>query len=195
MNYFSIPLAGQDGQDANENKTKQNKSWEKSWQKVIKYLNKSGLWQELKQEIETGLEIGIEKIQKANAIEKQIESDDGETYQKMIQRQMDAIKSIDPRLYNTTIRWNMLNNAKIKSMYFGKYENTEKLKQIKEIFEKKLYNKKVYVKGGNTGQSFDTSFTLQSGNIGYYSEEYRGCGNGHYFLALDEKHALYWEDD
>ena len=30
---------------------------------------------------------------------------------------------------------------------------------------------------------------------GWYSEEYRGCGNGHYYLLFDATHAIFYEDD
>lgn len=30
---------------------------------------------------------------------------------------------------------------------------------------------------------------------GWYSAEYKGCGNGHYYLLLDAEHAIYSEDD
>ena len=30
---------------------------------------------------------------------------------------------------------------------------------------------------------------------GWYSAEYKGCGNGHYFLLLDATHAIFYEDD
>lgn len=30
---------------------------------------------------------------------------------------------------------------------------------------------------------------------GWYSAEYKGCGNGHYYLLLDAEHAIYCEDD
>lgn len=30
---------------------------------------------------------------------------------------------------------------------------------------------------------------------GWYSAEYKGCGNGHYYLLLDATHAIYGEDD
>jgi hypothetical protein len=28
-----------------------------------------------------------------------------------------------------------------------------------------------------------------------YSEEYRNCGNGHYYLMFDATHAIFYEDD
>ena len=32
-------------------------------------------------------------------------------------------------------------------------------------------------------------------NYAWYSEEYKGCLNGHYYIALDEKHVWFYEDD
>lgn len=29
----------------------------------------------------------------------------------------------------------------------------------------------------------------------WFSKEFRGCGNGHYYLMFDEKHAIHYEDD
>ena len=31
--------------------------------------------------------------------------------------------------------------------------------------------------------------------LAWYSEEYRGCGNGHYYLMFDATHAIFYEDD
>ena len=30
---------------------------------------------------------------------------------------------------------------------------------------------------------------------GFYSEEFKGCGNGHYYLLFDATHAIFYEDD
>lgn len=30
---------------------------------------------------------------------------------------------------------------------------------------------------------------------GFYSEEFRNCGNGHYYLLFDATHAIFYEDD
>lgn len=47
--------------------------------------------------------------------------------------------------------------------------------------------------------SYDYSISFEktkSGElIGWYSAEYKGCGNGHYYLLLDATHAIYYEDD
>jgi hypothetical protein len=31
--------------------------------------------------------------------------------------------------------------------------------------------------------------------LAWYSEEYRGCLNGHYYLMFDATHAIFYEDD
>ena len=39
------------------------------------------------------------------------------------------------------------------------------------------------------------SHSSDYGLVGHYSEEYRGTGNGHYYILLDFEHALFGEDD
>jgi hypothetical protein len=47
--------------------------------------------------------------------------------------------------------------------------------------------------------SYDYSIEVrknQDGTLcGWYSAEYKGTGNGHYYLLLDAEHAIYYEDD
>ena len=45
------------------------------------------------------------------------------------------------------------------------------------------------------GRSYDISMSIDTDGRAFYSEEYRNCGNGHYFLLLDERHAIHVEDD
>ena len=45
------------------------------------------------------------------------------------------------------------------------------------------------------GRSYDISMSIQADGSAFYSEEYRNCGNGHYFLLLDARHAIHLEDD
>lgn len=45
------------------------------------------------------------------------------------------------------------------------------------------------------GRSYDISMSLNPDGRAFYSEEYHSCGNGHYFLLLDERHAIHVEDD
>jgi len=47
--------------------------------------------------------------------------------------------------------------------------------------------------------SYDYSVSVRrepDGTIkGWYNAEFKGCGNGHYYLLLDATHALFYEDD
>lgn len=45
------------------------------------------------------------------------------------------------------------------------------------------------------GRSYDISLSLDEKGRAFYAEEYRNCGNGHYYLALDARHAIHVEDD
>lgn len=44
--------------------------------------------------------------------------------------------------------------------------------------------------------SVEVRFSDSDGEAkGWYSEEYKGCGNGHYYLLFDADHAIFYEDD
>lgn len=77
-----------------------------------------------------------------------------------------------------------------KAMYFGKMWNETEKEQIAEV----LANKEKYSVRHQAG--YDVSFSYNPKlNKAWYSEEYRGCGNGHYYIAIDATTALYVEDD
>lgn len=48
-------------------------------------------------------------------------------------------------------------------------------------------------------KGYDNSVSIERKNdgllYGYYSEEYKDCGNGHYFILLDDRHVMKVEDD
>jgi len=172
--------------------------WRDSWLKVKKRLEKSGLWQEILNNINIALDIGYDKIQEAR---KDYWKDrKGLSYEENQKRNTERIRQIDSRLVkktkdgrwfeNTEILWHIAYKAKVKKMYFGKYFTQEKLKLIAEAMRKR----KSIHEGGRA--SYDVSFEYNAkSQKAWYSEEYRGCGNGHYYLALDSSHALFYEDD
>ncbi len=45
-----------------------------------------------------------------------------------------------------------------------------------------------------SSKKYDATASIE-GNKGFLSLEYRGLGNGHYYILIDEQHALYEEDD
>lgn len=178
--------------------------WEKSWGRVLSMLEESGLWENIADKIRIGLEIGYDKIKKASKAD--WEQITGLSYTEEREQRVAKIAEIDDRLtylnengercMDTWFVWNMAYPAKIKTMYFGKY-NTD---SIREKIAKALANKEKYseFKAGNDwdGQGYDVSFEYKPElNKAWYSEEYRGYGNGHYYIALNSTHALFLEDD
>lgn len=86
---------------------------------------------------------------------------------------------------------NEVSYANCKSMFFGKGQNDYYKGQIKQA----LQDKTAY-STGRISLNYDVSFQYKpETQQAWYSEEYRNCGNGHYYLALDESAALFYEDD
>ena len=114
---------------------------------------------------------------------------------------IEKIKEIDNRLievfndkerYKTEILFHFVEPLTIKKMRFDndKRMNEFKLNQIKEAIQ----NKQEIEIYGRT--SYDVRFHYKPNeNKAFYSEEFRGKGNGHYYIALNEKYALFMEDD
>jgi hypothetical protein len=176
-----IPKTSEDPED-------KRAAWVKSWQKVKKTLEASGLYPDVLQDINNALDIGYDKIQQARTIENRW--DQSISYQENQEKNRADIAAIDSRINTGWTLWHMSEPAKVKKMYFGKYGTAEKLDVIAEYLRQK---KECHV----TGRSgYDVSFRYDpKQNKAWYSEEYRGCGNGHYYLALNGTHALYYEDD
>jgi hypothetical protein len=171
--------------------------WRDGWNKVLSKLEKSGLWQDIAANIRTVFEVGFEKVTEAYRIYwlnypgDWIESEKARTQ---------AIFDIDSRLtytndkgelhVNTEIVWYLSKQPKIKKMYFGKYYTEDILAGIAKAMAEKREHHVARTAG------YDVSFEYKpEANKAWYSEEYRGCGNGHYYLALDATHALFYEDD
>ena len=84
-----------------------------------------------------------------------------------------------------------LSDCKLKSMYFG-FRN----KKTKEEIKKAIANNEDYSLPYPIRTSDDVSFNYNAEKkSAVYAEEYKGCGNGHYYLALNENIALFAEND
>lgn len=129
--------------------------WERRVKNVIKKLEASGLWENLKTDFEKMLEGGYENRHENCG----------------------------------SIGWDAC-DCITKSMYFGKFWNAIKKQMIKDCMEKKESVR------FSTRVNYDVSFEYDADkNKAWYSEEYRNCANGHYYLAIDENTALFYEDD
>ena len=176
--------------------------WEKSWRRAADLLAASGLWPDILADIKTGLDIGYDKIQAARAADC-LEKNDGRTYEQLQAARAAAVAAIDSRLNgNTWFLWHMAGPAKIKAMYFGKYQQAGAKEQIIRalvtgtpcrVSGRASYDISFeYVPAGQDREGKGTPGTIA---CAWYSEEYKGCGNGHYYLALNGASALFYEDD
>lgn len=167
--------------------------WQKSIDRAIKMLRASGLWANILAEMETARAVGYEKLQKAYEASDRYPA--GMTYEEAHKAQNEAVRAIDERLMagdhlNTDILWHWVRPLRIKAMNFGRYDNKEKLQAIAEAIKQK----KDITETGRT--SYDVSFQYKAeSNKAWYSEEFKNCGNGHYYLALNATHAVHYEDD
>jgi len=143
---------------------------------VIKYLSKSGFWPYILE--------GMKKLQQLNDEDLKFLCDC--KYDEHVKFMDDReIKHISPDMFCSltsqrgiiTINWG------------GAYNNWIKQGWLNALNEKRPYHMRWTV-------SYDNSVEYNpDGSRAWYSEEYRGCGNGHYYLLLDDKHAAFREDD
>jgi hypothetical protein len=181
------------------NKINLKLKWEKQIKRLIHILNDSGLWQHWKKYAEIALDIGYDNMKKAHELSWQHFEDLSYGQQEL--KRAENVKQIDSRLVGTNeegktymvneIIWNFSHIPKIKKMYFGKYQNESILNEISNAID----NNKEY----NTGTiraGYDVSFSYNpESKKAWYSEEFKDCGNGHYYLALSKTHAIHYEDD
>jgi len=165
-----------------------SEQWSKGWVKVQKRLEQSGLWECLLSKLKLAQEIGYDKLQAAY-----------KAYWDNHGDQVNAVRAIDERLIrlndqqipyvNTELVWFFSKQPRVKKMYFGRYETN-----IPAAIKNAMANKTKYET--RTRANYDVSFAYNpEHNKATYSEEYKGCGNGHYYLALDATHAIFYEDD
>lgn len=164
--------------------------WHKRITKVVKCLEKSGLWPELLVKFKNMLTMTWED---RDYIRLNYEWGKDNTYL------ITMYKKKYPFLFRQTENGSLIldteytyemSNVILKSMYFGKYWNAD----IKKTIAEKIASKEDYKCSRQV--NYDVSFSYNAeANKAWYSEEYRGCGNGHYYLALDNNTALFYEDD
>lgn len=179
----------------------ENAQWIRRMKRVVKLLEESGLWSNIKEQYQNVLNSGM-TLQDKKRIEEiywslcpsthipkeEIDKAFGDFPKKfpfVFRRDKDGKLDVD-----TKYIWE-LSRCELKSMYFGKYDNTQYKDNIKKaISEKRDY--RIYRLPLNYDVTFEYS---ASKNMAWYSEEYRNCGNGHYYIALNHSTALFCEND
>ena len=170
--------------------------WEDGWRKVITRLKASGLWGNLIPEIELALSVGLERLQEAYRRYWDISSSnesENEEFKAFAKNFPELIKVNDEGkpYISTSIVWTYHNPPKVKKMFFARKCMND---SILEDIQRAMDRKEKHILHRQYG--YDVSFEYNpEKNKAWYSEEFRGCGNGHYYIALDATHALFMEDD
>jgi hypothetical protein len=171
--------------------------WRKKLLEMKKRLEASGLWADILSDVNIAIDVGYEKLDKA--YHQYWVRHEGTSLAEEDKRNCELIKELDARLVkadekgvdhpDTSIIWYLAKIPKIKKMFFGR-DNEHHLKIIEEGLKNKIKT------NTEATASYDVSFNYEPEKMmAWYSEEYRGCGNGHYYLALDSTHAWFYEDD
>ena len=178
----------------------ENDKWKKRLKKAIALCKQNDLWHNL-QEIWENLYNHV-SLEEKRRIYEEYWACDRYDKEKGEQNYMDFVSSVKSK-YPLMIKadnngkehiitdyiWE-LSECTLKSMYFGKWDNTTIKDNIRRaLAEKRKHSESVTV-------SYDVSFEYNPElKKAWYSEEYRNCGNGHYYLALSENTAVFAEND
>lgn len=162
------------------------KEWHQNLTKALNKLYKTGLWTELVDIFENLLKLSWDEYQTIKHAY-YYELNTNKTYKKY--------HDLYPFLFDEKRQlkyayFDEIANCRIKTMYFGTWEN----KNVKQHIKMAISNKAPY--RTTTRAQYDVSFQYDPmKNKAWYAEEYRNCGNGHYYIALDEHTAIFYEDD
>ncbi|MCR4653856.1 MAG: hypothetical protein K5744_09220 [Eubacterium sp.] len=166
----------------NEVAIDKTEKWHRRLRKCIRSMEKYDLWPELKRIYENQLNMTWE---------------DHVRLQRGLPEAMDLINKYPFAFFkdqngNTQVIFNYraeLSDCIIKSMYFGTWNRS-----IKDDISRALENKYEY-NSGKVEVNYDVSFSYDGINQALYREEYKGCANGHYYLAVGNSMAVVYEDD
>lgn len=158
--------------------------WHKRLARAEKILEKSNLWPELKDVFHDLQTMSYDDHKKLGAL--WINRGSSEEFKSRYPFAFGVTENGDEYIKNDYV--NELSCCRLKSMYFGS-ENDRIKSALKKAIENDLNHVEYRVP-----VKYDVSVEKR-GNKAWYSEEYRGCGNGHYYLALNESTAVFYEDD
>ena len=86
------------------------------------------------------------------------------------------------------------NNCWAKFRYHSKYHKERVIEKLKQVI-----NGEIDQWSEKWTNGYDNSIEIRkdsNGNLrGWFSSEYVGCGNGHYYLLFDAEHGIFYEDD
>ena len=149
--------------------------FKKNVNKIIKYLSDSGLWQEKLEDCKYLITLNDDEI---ISLKKNF---------------YDESKKHNITLWGIDCFYSFFEERGIKSVNFeDKFHKDFVVNNIKQaIRDNENYHT-------TWRKNYDNSIRIENSNNnlrGWYSEEYKNYGNGHYYYLLDATHALYGEKD
>ena len=152
---------------------------------ALKMLNESGLWSDIKQSIEHFFAL-TESEQKE--LVNDIMTDSYELFYHEIYKENGKYSWVSGyQVFESFVRktcW--------KSIAWHKWERERMSAEVAECIK----NGTDFHRRWENGYDNSVEIANRDGKkLAWYSEEYRGCGNGHYYLMFDATHAIFYEDD
>ena len=147
-------------------------------QNVVKYLNESGLWVDIKESFEKILALGDDYLNHVLSL-------DWSEQRKYMNETIGTTFQLDS-IVGSALKG-------IVSINYPRYSKEELRNKVRNAIENNTEFHHRWRKGYDN--SVDIRLCEDGKKRGWYSEEYRNCGNGHYYLALDERRAIFCEDD
>lgn len=171
--------------------TNEGEQWKKRLKRAVKILDESGLWDGKKEFFQNLLMVDYIDLQDIRRSFNWTDESHKELYEQYGRKYpFMFFKALDEKFHFEPDYISGLSECRLKSMYFGKTRNTEIKERLAAAMERKEnFNERAYT-------SYDVSVEYNPDTKrAWYSEEYKGCGNGHYYLALDANTAVFCEDD
>ncbi len=196
------------------NNNMKNAKWHQRIQKAIACLESSGLWQNCEdgtdflvyfknldkmtwedKETINSLHCNVKRQYHTIGESKEEELRINEHNRKEVKRVYGDFVDKYPFIFpedgsvDTDYLWDF-SDVRLKTMNWGCHEGYHK-----ELIENALADKRSY-STGRVIVKYDNSFEYNAEkNKAWYSEEYRNCGDGYYYLALDANTAIYYDKD
>lgn len=152
---------------------------------ALKMLNESGLWKDIKQSIEHFFAL-TESEQRE--LVNDIMTDSYELFYHEVYKENGKYSWVSGyQVFESFVRktcW--------KSIAWRKWERERMSAEVADCIK----NGREFSRRWENG--YDNSVEIANRNgekLAWYSEEYRGCGNGWYYLMFDATHAIFYEKD
>lgn len=149
----------------------------------LKMLTESGLWPDIRKSIEHFFSLTEEE---QRAMVDDMTSDSYEFYENTFEGKKYAWVS------SHQIFCSFLHKTCWKSIAWSRWERNRMNEEVAECIKSGRSFHRRWTNGYDNTVDVEENEGIKRA---WYSEEYRNCGNGHYYLMFDATHAIFYEDD